>query len=203
MLDEELLQDSNLQSNDFKDFNDLDSPMMKALKQYKSKSTNLGASELELRHASSVDSDLLGNPIDEEADLKNLRSINDPIAPPSIDILDSEMRDSSQPMIKDLSKLNLKIQTVESDLLDTESPLVGINVKLSAGKLAPLDTLDNELNCLVPKIIESTAQTPVQQPTSPPAKPQWDEYQMVSIIGEGSYGKIYKVKKKNKDLTPD
>ena len=129
---------------------------MKVLKQYKSKSTNLAASELELKHASSVDSDLLGNPLDDEADLKNLRSINDPIAPPTIDILDSEMKESSQPMIKDLSRLNLKIQTVESDLLDTESPLVGINAKLSAGKLAPLDSLDNEINCLVPQIIEST-----------------------------------------------
>ena len=26
---------------------------------------------------------------------------------------------------------------------------------------------------------------------------------MVSVIGEGAYGKIYKVKKKPKDLTPD
>ena len=31
---------------------------------------------------------------------------------------------------------------------------------------------------------------------SPSLQPQWDDYELVSILGEGSYGKVYKVKKK-------
>ena len=116
-------------------------------------------------------------------------------------MLDSENKESSKPMIKDLSRL--QFQYGESDLLDTESPLIGVNVNFSAEKMAPLDSLNNEIDGLMPAIMQSEAQTPVEQPKSPPVKPEWEEYQMVSVIGEGAYGKIYKVKKKPKDLTPD
>ena len=110
---------------------------------------------MDLKPANSIDSDLLGNPVNEMSDCKALRSINDPIAIPDSELLESEMRESSRPMIKDISKL--KIQASESNLLDAESPLIGgesplidLNTNFSAGKLARLDSMDNEINCLVP-----------------------------------------------------
>ena len=110
---------------------------------------------MDLKPANSIDSDLLGNPVNEMSDCKALRSINDPIAIPDSDLLESDLRDSSRPMIKDISKL--KIQASESDLLDAESPLIDINTKFSAEKLTRLDSMDNEINCLVPKIIQSSS----------------------------------------------
>ena len=106
---------------------------------------------MDLKQANSLDSDLLGNPVDEMSDCKALRSINDPVAVPDSQLLESDMRESSKPMIKDISKL--KIQASESDLLDAESPLINLNSNFSAEKLARLDSMDNEINCLVPKII--------------------------------------------------
>ena len=60
---------------------------------------------MDLKPANSIDSDLLGNPIDSLSDCKALYSVNDPVAPPTIELLDSENKESSKPMIKDLSRL--------------------------------------------------------------------------------------------------
>ena len=65
---------------------------------------------MDLKQANSIDSDLLGNTANEMSDCKVLRSISDPVVipMPNSELLESDLVESSRPMIKDISKLKIQ-----------------------------------------------------------------------------------------------